>query len=116
MIDIKRKDDGKMAELDFEYITSEAVQKLMERGEEIQIIDVREEDEYRAGHIKGAKLVPLSKFRLKYEEIDPDKEAVLVCHSGTRSANACVFLSSMGYSKIKSLSGGMMKWRGLVEK
>jgi rhodanese-related sulfurtransferase len=100
----------------WQYITTEEVQKLLRENKEIQLIDVREEDEYEEGHIKGAKLVPLSNFRAGYEKIDPDKEAILLCHSGARSTNACNFLASLGYSKLKNMKGGMMNWRGPVEK
>jgi len=79
-------------------------------GEELQIIDVREPEEYAAGHIAGARLIPLGELPIRTGEIDPDKPAVLVCRSGNRSAKATEFLIRSGFQNVKNLTGGMIAW------
>ena len=79
----------------------------------VQIIDVREPDEFTGalGHIPGAKLLPLGSLKQKAEEIAKDKPAVIVCRSGARSAQATVLLRNAGFAKVANLAGGMLRWR-----
>jgi glyoxylase-like metal-dependent hydrolase (beta-lactamase superfamily II)/rhodanese-related sulfurtransferase len=79
----------------------------------VQIVDVREPDEFTGvlGHIAGAKLIPLGSLAQRISEIDRDRPAVMVCRSGARSAQATVLLRNAGYSKVANLSGGMLRWR-----
>ncbi|UOF92118.1 rhodanese-like domain-containing protein [Fodinisporobacter ferrooxydans] len=93
---------------------AEVEQSIAER--QTKIIDVREVDEYNSGHIPSAKLIPLSEFAERFQEIDPEDSVILVCRSGKRSAMACEFLARQGYSKIKNMVGGMLAWQGDVEK
>ena len=73
------------------------------------IIDVRERDEYELGHIKGAKLIPLSELRDRLDEIPKDKEVYLHCRSGQRSYNAVLALQNRGWDKVYNLSGGFIE-------
>lgn len=84
-----------------------------------QLIDVREVDEFTAGHVPGTINIPLSEFKQRYDEISEDSPVVLVCQSGGRSAQAAMFLASMGYEDLYNFSPGTKGWiaRGLpVEK
>ena|ERR1700730_9348112 len=96
-------------------ITSEQLEQKI-KNEHVHIIDVREEDEYAAGHIPGSKLIPLSVFAERHEEIDRNQEAIIICRSGNRSGKACEFLRAQGYTNMRSLTGGMLGWQGEVEK
>ena len=79
----------------------------------VQIVDVREPDEFTGalGHIAGAKLIPLGSLAQRIPEIEKDQPVVMVCRSGARSAQATVLLRNAGYSKVANLSGGMLRWR-----
>jgi rhodanese-related sulfurtransferase len=88
--------------------------QMMERinkGEVLEILDVREPDEWESGHIPGAKHIPLSVIAKALSELDPKKETFVVCRSGGRSSMACDFLSSMGYNVV-NMPGGMLEWPG----
>jgi sulfur dioxygenase len=79
---------------------------------ELQLLDVREPDEYRGelGHIDGASLVPLGTLPSAARTLDPSRPAVLICRSGGRSGRAAVDLLGMGFARVASLRGGMIAW------
>jgi rhodanese-related sulfurtransferase len=85
---------------------------LHEHLGEIRIVDVREPAEFRAelGHVPGAELVPLSIVPVKALEWDRDKELVVVCRSGGRSASAARQLVKMGFTRVINLRGGMLAY------
>jgi rhodanese-related sulfurtransferase len=74
------------------------------------MLDVREPDEWNAGHIPGAVLVPLGDLPSRLNEVPKDKEIVVVCRSGNRSATGRDTLLNAGYPKVTSMSGGMNQW------
>jgi rhodanese-related sulfurtransferase len=86
---------------------------LEEHLREVQVIDVREPDEFNGplGHVPGAKLIPLGTLGEKAATIDKSRPVVTVCRSGARSAQASVMLGKAGFDKVANLSGGMLRWR-----
>jgi rhodanese-related sulfurtransferase len=74
------------------------------------VLDVREPDEYRRGHISGAKLIPLGELHRRMKELPKDKEIVCVCASGSRSHSATKILVDAGYTAI-NMNGGMYNWQ-----
>ena len=90
-----------------------APQALEEVGAQVQIVDVREPDEYTGalGHIRGAQLVPLGQLAQRAGEIDRSRPVVTVCRAGGRSAQAVVILQKAGFEKVANLAGGMLRWR-----
>ena len=76
------------------------------------IIDVREAEDYNAGHVAGSRSVPRGVLELKIDEVvpDTDTEIVLYCGGGSRSALAADTLQTMGYTNVKSLTGGFHSW------
>jgi rhodanese-related sulfurtransferase len=94
-------------------ISVEEVKKRMDAGEKLNLIDVREPNEYAEFNI-GAKLIPLGKIQsMQIDEIDDLKEEELIihCRSGVRSMNACMFLDTLGFKNTKNLTGGMLAWQ-----
>jgi rhodanese-related sulfurtransferase len=81
----------------------------------VQFVDVREVEEYEAGHIPNSTHIPLSQLTDRVRELDNTKELVMVCRSGNRSSKACDFLTSLGYPKVHNLFGGMLNWVGEIE-
>lgn len=77
------------------------------------ILDVREENEFNTGHIRGAKLIPLIKLKERIGELERYREQpiVVVCRSGNRSATASALLGNRGFGQAYSLTGGMMAWQ-----
>ena len=96
-----------------ENITVEQLKSRIEAGEKLNVIDVREPDEYAAFNI-GAQLIPLGKIQsMQIEEIEDLKndELIIHCRSGKRSMTACLFLETMGFTNTKNLEGGMLAWQ-----
>lgn len=91
------------------------VKERLKSKQPLQIIDVRQPDEYESGHIPGAKLIPLGELASRYNEVNRDTETVVVCRSGGRSTKACELLDQLGYRNIHNLMGGMLSWDGDVE-
>ena len=92
--------------------------KSLDAGEQLNIIDVREPHEY-AEYNMGARLIPLGNIlSMQTDELEDYKteELIVHCRSGARSAQACLFLETMGYSNCKNLEGGILAWRELMEK
>lgn len=88
----------------------------MTQGGKPRVIDVREPWEYEEGHIPGCTLKPLGQIQDWHKELNKNDELVLVCRSGSRSAGAYEYLEKQGFTKLKNLSGGMINWRGPVER
>ncbi len=87
-----------------------ALDELIKVKSDFVLIDVREENEYDICKIPNSKLIPLSVLAEKFVEVDKDKDVVVHCHHGGRSAKAIEFLQSKGYTKLKNLSGGIDAW------
>lgn len=94
-------------------ITAEEVKRRLEQGEQLNIIDVREGYEVAEGMIPGACHIPLYDLPMRLSEIERTDEIIVVCHAGVRSAKACEYLEYMGFSGLKNLEGGMLKWHEL---
>lgn len=95
-------------------ITTAELESQLKEGKQINLVDVREPDEWEAGHIKEARSIPLSELEDRIEEFQQgDKEIVLVCRSGGRSGKACDFLQAKGF-KVVNVTGGMLAWSGEV--
>jgi len=114
----------------FLKIVEEAKQKIRQttipviaerraRGETFHFVDVREDDEYRAGHARGAMHLGRGVLERDIETTIPNKddEIVVYCGGGFRSALAAEVLGRMGYTNVLSMDGGMRGWRdaGLPE-
>jgi glyoxylase-like metal-dependent hydrolase (beta-lactamase superfamily II)/rhodanese-related sulfurtransferase len=86
---------------------------LEEHLHDVQIVDVREPDEFNGplGHLSGASLIPLGHLSQRYAELSKEKPVVTVCRSGARSAQATVILGKAGFDRVANLSGGMLRWR-----
>lgn len=95
-------------------ITVEQLKARLERGEDIQLVDVREPHEYEIVNL-GAKLIPLRKLPERVQELDASKEIVVHCKVGERSERAAEFLRSVGFSDVKNLVGGIRAWAEKVD-
>lgn len=93
--------------------TTEAVEKRI-KSPDFQglVIDVREQDEYRAGHMPGAHGIGRGILEYHIADVAPDteQEIILYCRGGNRSALAADSLQQMGYTNVHSMTGGYRKW------
>lgn len=95
---------------------NELIEIVENKPENVVLLDVREQDEYNEGHIPGVKLLPTSQFAERYEqELDKEKEYVVICRSGNRSQKVSKFLQEQGYSKVINYAPGMLEWMGPLE-
>ena len=94
--------------------TPDEVRQRMSNGAGITVLDVREKDEFRDGHLAGAVSIPRGFLDLRVEEEVPDRRTplVLYCAGGTRSLLAGRTLKEMGYENVVSMSGGYGAWKG----
>lgn len=94
-------------------ITIEELHKRMEAGEALNLVDVREPSENAEFNIGGV-LHPLGRIMsmdVDDLEVMKDQEVILYCRSGNRSGQATLMLESMGFTKVRNLTGGMLAWR-----
>ena len=99
-----------------EEITATDLKDRLDRGDDLQIIDVREPNEYDIARIPGAKLIPLGEVTGRAGEIDEGRETVVHCKGGGRSARAIEALQRAGYGgKLVNLKGGITAWSNEVD-
>jgi rhodanese-related sulfurtransferase len=77
------------------------------------VLDVREDSEFKSGHLLNAKWIPLGRLADRIGELERYREqpVVVVCRSGARSASACVTLGKQGFTQAYNLSGGVIGWQ-----
>ncbi len=97
-------------------ITPTELKARLDAGEDIQLIDVREQKEYDHCNIPGAKLIPLGQVIQRMDEIDPGRETVVHCKMGGRSAQAIFGLMQAGFTgNLTNLKGGIIGWANDVD-
>ena len=79
------------------------------RSERAVVLDVREDDEWAAGHVPGATHIPLGQLPARLWEIDRDRPVLAMCRSGNRSKTAAVQLAAAGF-EVANVVGGMKAW------
>ena len=94
-------------------VTIDDVQAQMENGARPTLLDVREREEYREGHLEGSVPLPRGFLEMRIEEAVPDKSSPIVayCAGGVRSLIAARTLKEMGYENVTSMSGGYTAWK-----
>jgi rhodanese-related sulfurtransferase len=97
-------------------ITVEELKNRLEAGEELNLIDVREEHEYEADNL-GAYLIPLGDLPGRLSELEElkEQEVIVHCRSGARSDKAKQFLAGNGFSNVRNVLGGILAYRELEE-
>lgn len=97
----------------YKSIDSSNLEKIL-KEKQVHVVDVREQDEYDAGHIPGVSHLPLSGFPENVNQLSKDQKHYLICASGGRSSMACDQLDAAGFDVV-NVDGGMMQWRGDIE-
>jgi adenylyltransferase/sulfurtransferase len=97
-------------------ITATELKARLDSGDDIQIIDVREPNEYQIARIPGSTHIPLGQVINRMSEIDPARETVVHCKMGGRSARAIEALKRAGFEgKLINLKGGITAWSNEVD-
>ena len=84
--------------------------RLKARQDDLLLIDVRESFEWELGYIEGSLLIPLGEIWMRAAEIDPDREAILICEEGIRSSTAASLLLRQGFPAAANVPGGIGDW------
>jgi rhodanese-related sulfurtransferase len=80
--------------------------------DDIWLLDVREDDEWAAGHIAAATHIPMSGLLPRLAEVPKDRDVVVVCRVGARSAQVTAYLRQQGWPAVRNLDGGVVAWVG----
>ncbi|WP_150268646.1 rhodanese-like domain-containing protein [Paenibacillus tepidiphilus] len=99
---------------DIPQVTPQELRERLASGEELVLIDVREDDEVAFGMIDGAEHIPMGEIPAHSGQLSPDSELVFICRSGARSQRVCEYLQQFGL-KVSNLSGGMIAWNESAE-
>lgn len=97
--------------LGFREVTPAEAVRLINQ-EDALMLDVREDKEYRAGHVINAINIPLGVLEGRLHELDKDKPVVVYCQTGQRAARAASILQRQGFAKVYKMNGGMTAWTG----
>jgi adenylyltransferase/sulfurtransferase len=95
--------------------TVEELKARLDRHEPVFILDVRNPPEYQICRLPGSTLIPLPELPQRVRELDPDREMVVHCKSGMRSAKAVQFLREQGFRNLKNLRGGILAWADKID-
>jgi rhodanese-related sulfurtransferase len=103
--------ESTQTEVEYRKITAEQAKERIDSGDELIVLDVRTQDEYDAGHIEGALLLPNETIFDMQPDLLPDLDAeiLIYCRSGNRSAQAALKLIAMGYTNVYDF-GGIIDW------
>ncbi|OIO55204.1 MAG: hypothetical protein COX57_10790 [Alphaproteobacteria bacterium CG_4_10_14_0_2_um_filter_63_37] len=98
-------------------VTAQQIAPRLQQGDaNLVVIDVREVGEHRQAHIPNTALIPMHLLPMRFQEIPRDKEVVLYCRSGARSAQATAWLNAQGFDNVSNLAGGIMAWPFEIER
>ena len=84
--------------------------RRLQAGDDLQLIDVREEIEFEYCHLPGSRLIPLDELPRRAAEIRTEGPVVVICHHGVRSAHAAGYLRHLGRTNVLNLRGGGDAW------
>lgn len=79
------------------------------------LLDVREPWEFELCHLPDSLLIPMHTVPLRCEELDAERDIVVICHHGGRSMQVAMFLERKGYARLHNLAGGVEAWAGEID-
>ena len=94
----------------FKRISVEEAREMIDRGN-VQVIDVRQPNEYAVAHIPGVLLIPVDELYGRVDEVSEDKDVIFHCAVGVRSALACEIAVAMGRTRCYNMEGGIDAWK-----
>lgn len=100
----------------FKTIAPIELNQKIQKGDDLQLIDVREQEEFAIAQIIGTQLLPLSNFAEWHAKLDANAQIVFICHHGVRSAQVCSYLARNGFKNLWNLTGGIDAWSTSVDR
>ncbi|CCO07934.1 rhodanese-like domain-containing protein [Desulforamulus hydrothermalis] len=94
----------------YHNISAQELKQWINSGKDMLLIDVREPSEFQEGYLPGAVNIPLGQLENRLQEISKDKDVVLYCRSGRRSALAADIMVKNGFQRVFNLAGGILSW------
>jgi len=91
------------------------LKQLLDRGDAVEIVDIRENWEHKICHIDGSLLLPMAELPARVGELPPERPLVIVCHHGMRSFHATMWLRQHGFPRAVNLAGGVDAWATQVD-
>lgn len=91
-------------------ISPKELKSRLDKGDQLVLVDVREEWEYSLAKLEGSILIPLGTLPQSLARLTRDSEIIAICHHGMRSADATDFLLQQGFQNVKNLVGGIDAW------
>jgi len=101
---------------DLAEISPDELKQRLDRGEHPVIVDVREPWEIAAASIADTINIPMNDVPARLSELDPDRETIVMCHHGVRSAQVAIYLSRNGFERVINLAGGIDAWSDIDPK
>ena len=96
-------------------ITAEQLSTLLDNGDKVVLLDVRDPWEFEICRLSGSLNIPMNEIAGKTQELDPDTRTIVICHFGMRSMEVGNFLESSGFKDIVNLEGGLDAWAEQVD-
>jgi rhodanese-related sulfurtransferase len=96
-------------------VTAEELKARLDRGDDVYVLDVREPNEFQICRIPGSTLIPLGELAARTGELDRDRDMVVHCKMGGRSAKAVALLQDRGFTRVRNLKGGILSWIDRVD-
>ena len=96
-------------------INAQQLDQQLKQGDDVYVLDVREPHEWSTGHLTNATHIPMREIPSRLADIPKDRDIVVVCRSGARSANVQQFLKANGITRVRNLIGGLMGWKRDVD-
>lgn len=107
--------DNKIANSNYPGVTDVTPQEVLDKKNDLCLIDVRRPDEWEGelGHVAGSELLTLDFLPQKIAELPREKTIVFICRSGNRSGQAAQFAQENGFDSVYNMQGGMLLWNEL---
>ncbi|NWG21621.1 MAG: rhodanese-like domain-containing protein [Chloroflexi bacterium] len=88
-----------------------ATVRALQGRDDVVLLDVREPEEYAAGHIPGVRLIPMGEVPARLNEIPADRTVIVTCRSGNRSGQITDLLRRNGFTRVHNMQGGILAWQ-----
>ena len=86
------------------------------KGDKPLLIDVREKWEFDICHLEDSTLIPMRQIPEALDNLDPEQHTVVICHSGIRSQQVCIYLEHAGFNNVWNLTGGVHAWATQIDR
>ena len=91
-------------------ITAAQLRERLERGDDLQLVDVRTGHEFNQDHLSGAVSIPITELAHRIDELDPSRTTVLICRTAHRSVGGVRLLAERDFRDVQQLAAGMQAW------